>query len=183
MTGDEAVVAVIDALESAGVGYMLVGSLATNFYGVPRATQDADFVIQLGAVRLSEVIDRLGLGFRLERHESFETIIGASGGGVLLFHLSDDDHDQERFRRRRRVTLLGRHVSLPTAEDMIITKLRWAITRAGIKDREDVRDVVAIQGERLDWGYIHSWADRHGTRALLDEIRRETAPETTGREG
>ena len=48
MTGDEAVLAVIEALEGLGVGYMLVGSLSSNFYGIPRATQDADFVIQFG---------------------------------------------------------------------------------------------------------------------------------------
>lgn len=104
MTGDEAVVAVIDALESTGIAYMLVGSLATNFYGVPRATEDADFVM----------------------------------------------------------------------------KLRWAITRPGTKDRDDARDVIAIQHDRLDWRYIQSWADRHGTRALLDEIRRELSPDAAG---
>lgn len=39
MTGEEAIVAVIDAQDSTGVAYMLVGSLATNFYGVPRANR------------------------------------------------------------------------------------------------------------------------------------------------
>ncbi|HJT33937.1 MAG TPA: hypothetical protein VJ783_17965, partial [Pirellulales bacterium] len=99
---------------------------------------------------------------------------------IELFYLSDDEHDQERFRRRREATLFERKVSLPTAEDMIVTKLRWAITRAGTKDRDDARDVIAIQRDRLDWDYIQSWADRHGTRALLDEIRRELSPDAAG---
>lgn len=51
MTGDEAVVAVIDALESAGIAYMLVGSLATNFYGVLRGTEDADSVKSAASFR------------------------------------------------------------------------------------------------------------------------------------
>lgn len=182
MTGEEAVVAMIDALESAGVAYMLVGSLATNFYGVPRATEDADFVIELGAVSLPEVAARLGPAFRLERQGSFETItmtqrrlipLASNSFTIELFYLSDDEHDQARFRRRRQVTVFGRPVYLPTAEDMIVTKLRWATTRAGTKDRDDARDVMAVQGERLDWDYIDSWADRHQTRALLVEIRRE----------
>lgn len=185
MTGDEAVVAVIEALESTGVAYMLVGSLATNFYGVPRATEDADFVVELGRVPLSEVMTRLGPDFRLDRQGSFETItmtrrhlvrVASCSFTIELFYLSDDEHDQERFRRRRQVTLFGRPISLPTAEDMIVTKLRWAITRAGSKDRDDARDVIAIQRDRLDWVYVQSWADRHGTRALLDEIRRELSP-------
>ena len=36
---EDAVVAVIDAL---GIEYMVVGSLSSNFYGVPRSTEDAD---------------------------------------------------------------------------------------------------------------------------------------------
>ncbi|HJT33607.1 MAG TPA: hypothetical protein VJ783_16295, partial [Pirellulales bacterium] len=135
MTGDEAVVAMVDALDASGIAYMLVGSLATNFYGVPRATEDADFVIELGGVPLSEVMARLGSDFRLDRQGSFETItmtrrhlvhVASSPFTIELFYLSDDVHDQERFRRRRPVTLFGRQVSLSTAEDMIVTKLRWA---------------------------------------------------------
>jgi len=37
---------------------------------------------------------------------------------------------------------------------------------------DDVRAVIGVQGEQLDWPYIESWCERHGTRALLEEIRR-----------
>lgn len=96
--------------------------------------------------------------------------------GVVLFHLTDDPHDQERFRRRRKESLLDREVFLTTPDDVIVTKLRWAGLRNRSKDREDVRDVIAVQGDQLDWDYIHLWADRHGTRTLLDEIRRSIPP-------
>jgi hypothetical protein len=43
--------------------------------------------------------------------------------------LGDDPHDQERFRRRQRVEILGRTALVATAEDMIITKLRWPSMR------------------------------------------------------
>ena len=42
-----AVVAVVDALEALSVRYMIVGSLASNFHGIPRSTRDADFVVEL----------------------------------------------------------------------------------------------------------------------------------------
>jgi hypothetical protein len=182
MNADEAVVAVIDALEGTGVGYFVVGSFSSNFYGVPRATADADIVVQLGDVPLADVLARLGPEFRLERQASFETIsmttrhvleVPSSGFVIELFALSQDDYDQERFRRRVRVPLLGRQAFLPTAEDVIVTKLFWALGRKHSKDREDARDVIAVQGGRLDWPYIYSWADRHGTRRLIDEIRSE----------
>jgi hypothetical protein len=35
---------------------------------------------------------------------------------------------------------------------------------------------MAVQGDRLDWDYIHRWCDAHGTRALLDEVRASLPP-------
>ena len=67
MTGDDAVLAVIEALEGLGVGYMLVGSLSSNFYGSPCATQDADFIIQFGDAALDELRQRLGPAFQFDR--------------------------------------------------------------------------------------------------------------------
>src|SRR5207247_7553096 len=87
---------------------------------------------------------------------------------VEVFRLSEDAHDQERFRRRQSVTVDGRQVFFPTAEDVIIWKLRWRRS----KDRDDVRAVMGVQGDKLDWPYIEGWCERHGTRALLEEIRR-----------
>jgi hypothetical protein len=185
MTTDEAALAVVDALEALGIPYMLVGSFSSNYYGIGRSTLDADFVVQLDLKRATEVAERLGPSFRLDPQTSFETttmttrhIVEVVGTPfkIELFHLSEDAHDQERFRRRRRAALLGREVSLPTAEDVIITKLRWALRGGRSKDRDDVRAVIAVQGGRIDWGYVHSWCDRHGTRELLDEIRLSIPP-------
>jgi hypothetical protein len=61
---------------------------------------------------------------------------------------------------------------VPTAEDVIITKLRWARP----KDRTDVSEVIAVQAGLIDWDYVHSWTDRHGTTGLLEEIRRSIPP-------
>ena len=44
MTSEDLVVLVFDALSALHVPFMVSGSLASNFYGVPRATQDADLV-------------------------------------------------------------------------------------------------------------------------------------------
>jgi|GEM_PF-4678950 len=38
-------VEVCDALNRCKAGYMLVGSLASNLYGIPRNTNDADCII------------------------------------------------------------------------------------------------------------------------------------------
>jgi hypothetical protein len=185
MTDDEATLAVLDALETLAIPYMVVGSLSSNLYGVPRSTRDADFVIQFDSESLFQLANRLGASFRLDPQMTFETttltfrhIIDVVGTlfKIELFHLSDEPHDQERFRRRRRLKMQNREVSVAAAEDVIITKLRWAKGARRSKDRDDVQDVIVVQGKNIDWPYVYTWCDRHGTRDLLDEIRRSIPP-------
>ena len=179
MMSDEATLAVIDALEALGVPYMIVGSLSTNFYGVARSTQDADFVIQLGKVGIADVMATVGPTFRLDPQMSFETITGTtkfvlslagSPFKIELFQLSDDAHDRERFGRRRQGFVAGRQAFVPSAEDVVVMKLRWSRGGARTKDLDDARNVVAVQRRVLDWDYLHRWCDAHGTRPLLDKI-------------
>lgn len=52
------------ALDTAGVPYMLTGSLASSMYGIPRATNDIDIVIAPTRQQLLDVIQfykRMGL--------------------------------------------------------------------------------------------------------------------------
>jgi len=95
---------------------------------------------------------------------------------IELFQLSSDCHGQERFTRRRRVEPIGRNAFIATSEDVIISKLRWCLRPQRGKDRDDVRNVLAVQGDRIDWPYVYTWCERHGTRALLDAIRNSIPP-------
>jgi hypothetical protein len=92
---------------------------------------------------------------------------------IEFFLVGNDPHDVERFRRRVTGRYRDRDVFVPTPEDVIITKLRWARS----KDLEDVRNIIAVQGdEALDWSYIHHWCAQHGTRETLDQIRASIPP-------
>jgi hypothetical protein len=182
---DEAVVELIRGLNAAGIPYMLVGSFSSNFYGVPRATEDADFVLDFQTASLSHLLQNLGPQFQVNRQISFEmatgtrrNVISLEGTAftIELFRLSEDPHDQERFRRRRLEKLLGCVACIPTAEDVIVTKLRWAHQANRRKDVDDVRDVIAVQGDRIDWAYVATWCDLHGTRPLLDQVRASIPP-------
>ena len=180
MNGDEAAAAVIDALEAQRIPYMVVGSFSSNFYGVQRATHDADFVVQLEPGMITALVNHLGPSFRLDPQMSFETVTATrrfvlhlvdSPFSIELFLLSDDAHDVERFARRRREHVADRDVFMPTAEDVIIMKIRWSRSGRRLKDIDDVQNVITIQGDRIDWDYVNSWCDRHGTRELLDSVR------------
>ena len=185
MTTQEIVRRVVDALEQLGVPYMIVGSFSSNAYGVARNTQDADFVVQLEPTKLSQLTATLWPDFQLNPQVSFETVtattryvldVPAVDFKVELFLLSDDPHDRARFERRRRLEVLGGPAYLPSPEDVVITKLRWSQHSYRQKDLSDARDVSAVSGPQLDWGYIERWCDEHGTRKLLDDLRRSIGP-------
>jgi len=74
--GESITVRVADALEAGGIPYLLTGSFASNYYGIPRSTKDADFVLQVQTALGREFVQRLGDDFLLDPHLSFETITG-----------------------------------------------------------------------------------------------------------
>ena len=185
MNADEAVVALVETLEALAIPYMISGSLATNVYGVPRATDDGDFVVEFPpGCRIEDLARALPATIRLDPQSRFETVTGSrmhactvcdSAFRIELFLVTDDAHDRERFARRYRLTTAFGAVWMPTVEDVIVTKLLWA-TRAGrSKDRDDCRNVIALQAAVVDWPYVQRWCDHHGTRTLLDEIRGSVA--------
>ncbi len=109
MTGDDVIGAVLDALQAVQIPFMIVGALATNFHGVPRATRDADFVVQLPPGAFDAFRQQLAPPLRLDPQSRFEGITGttrhlveAAGTAftVELFELTDDPHDLARFERR-----------------------------------------------------------------------------------
>lgn len=180
MNSLEATGRVVWALEALHVDYMLVGALASNAYGFARATRDADFEVVYRPGVLAELLDKLGGDFRLDPQTRFESITHTvrniityvpSGFDIEIFRLGDDVHHAERFARRcrRAIGELGRKAWIPTAEDVIVQKLRWQRRR----DIDDAKNVLAVQFGRLDWEYLRRWTTVHGTFDLLEQLCRE----------
>ncbi len=178
----EALSEVIRVLQNHNVAYMLVGAFSSNAYGYPRATKDADIVFEFKEGVLNEISAALGEDFRLELQTGCELMTGSIRNiltytptkfEIELFRLSEDPHDQERFARRRRLQLpeLQIEAVIPTAEDVVIQKLRWQRD----KDIADVRVVLAIQFHRLDWEYLKHWTEKHGTSELLAQLMKDIA--------
>lgn len=68
------------------------------------------------------------------------------------------------------------HGLAPTAEDVIIQKLRWSSRAKRSKDFADAVAVLQVQGNALDWPYIEHWCGLHHTLDLLAEAKVEAAP-------
>ena len=87
---------------------------------------------------------------------------------VELFELFDDPFVMEQFRRRRHmlVPTLKVETYVPTAEDVIVQKLRWARD----KDLSDALDVLIVQEPKnLDMDYVRHWCCEHGSESRLGD--------------
>ena len=178
MNSNEATASVVDALEACQIDYMLVGAYSSNAYGISRATHDADFVVLMQPGQMKSLMSRLGPDFSLDPQMQVEGITGSvrnvithvpSRFQVEIFRLNaKDPHHEERFRRRRRQVLddISREAWIPTAEDVVIQKLRWQRP----KDLDDVLSVLGVSGPGLDWDYVNTWTQKHDTYELLQDL-------------
>ena len=184
--GEDAVYALLDLLNESEIPYMVVGSFSSNAYGEPRATKDADFVVEFSEAARRELLAKLPAEFEVDQQTGFETITGHTRQilripsipfEIELFDLSDEAFDRERFSRRVKTTIEGRTLWLPTAEDVVIQKLRWATLGKRSKDFMDCVGILKVRAERLDWARIEDWCSRLGVENALREAREEAGLE------
>jgi len=177
----EALLQVLQALQQLKLPHMVVGSFSCNAYAMPRATKDADIVVQLTSADLDSILELLGDEFHLDRQLSFETLTNSTRNvltyrpskfDIELFRFNEKDaHHRARFARRlaRKIPGLNIETNIPTPEDVIIQKLRWQRD----KDISDARNVLQSQLAKLDWKYLKRWTDEHKTSDLLEKLKNE----------
>ena len=185
MSGTESLLELVEAFERFGIPYMIVGSYSSNFYGIPRSTKDADLVVHLPSAEWAKLPGLLPDGIEMEDQMSFEMVTSTrrellrvrdSLFQIELFRLSDDLHDRSRFERRQKIEVFPDvEVYLPTAEDVIVQKLRWSLGAKRPKDFADVVAVMQVQGKVLDWPYIEKWCAAHGTLEILTLAKADAA--------
>ena len=167
-------------LDQAGIAYMLTGSMALNYYAVPRMTRDIDLVVELEPGDAERFVRLFQSDFYVELEAVRRGIV--ERGIFNLIHdvfvikvdcvvRKETEYRREEFARRTRVGIEGQAVSIVTPEDLVISKLDWARDTHSEIQLGDVRSLLAsVQG--LDEAYLGRWTDRLGLAALYEEVRR-----------
>lgn len=186
-TPEEVLARVLEALETLNIPCMLTGSFASNYYGEPRSTHDADIVLAITSQDAARLEAALGGDFVVSdarsataKGQPFNAVHVASSFKIDFWPLKDHPFDQGAFARRRTVRLFGHSVAIPSPEDLVLQKLRWAKETGSEHQRRDVAAILRGQWNVLDRKYLEHWADTIGVRASLEEIR-ETVEEETRR--
>jgi hypothetical protein len=185
MTEQELLVDCLRRLNGAEITYYLTGSMASNYWGIPRTTHDLDFVIQLPPSAVSKIVsafspeyfvDEAAVRAAYRPPHQFNAIDTRSALKVDFWLPTPAPFDREMLHRRIRVTLFGEPAWITTPEDSILHKLVWNRITPSERQLGDAAGVVAIQSEKLDRPYLTKWAEELGvsrelTRLLSGEIK------------
>jgi hypothetical protein len=174
---------IVRALDAAGIGHMVAGSLASTHHGEPRSTQDIDLVIDPDESALAAFVESLDrerfyvgdAHGAFERRDQFNVIDLNTGWKVDLVIRKDRAFSRSEFARRQSVVIAGVQTAVATAEDTILAKLEWARAGGSERQRRDVIAMLAVQRDKLDIGYLDRWAEALGVAADLEAARREAA--------
>lgn len=174
---------VTDALDAAAIPYMVVGSFASSWHGVPRSTHDLDLVID----PTPQALDRFLRGIDLERYyvdldvaraalrerSMFNVVDSELGWKIDLVIRKNTRHAVAELARRAPGTVLGVTVKLASPEDVIIAKLAWSRLGGSRRQLDDVAGILQVRGDQLDREYLDGWIEELGLGELWAQAQRD----------
>ncbi len=173
------------AFERAGISYMLVGSYASNVWGVARATQDVDFLIAASPQQIEAFLRQLpdadyyyDLATAVEAakcSDMFNILEMSSGLKIDLIFRKPTGFSQAEFQRRTQAEVEGVQVYIASAEDVVISKLEWAKLGGSSRQIEDVAGIIKLRGNALDHSHIEKWVHDLGLFSEWDRAQRAAA--------
>jgi hypothetical protein len=161
--------------EQAGIPYMLTGSMAMNYYALPRMTRDIDVVIAIGPEDANRLVALFRPDYYVSEESIRESLIHQS-----IFNLihqesvikvdciirKGTEYRRAEFERRQRISILDFATFIVSKEDLIISKLFWAKDSHSEVQLRDVKNLLATG---YDATYLRRWTRELGLDTLLEE--------------
>lgn len=183
MTAAALLRSMVEALDAAGVPFMLTGSLAAAFHGAGRATMDIDLVIDPTAAQLHALVETLaGTGVyvsgaaaddALAHRSMFNVVDTTSGWKADLIVRKHRAFSETEFARRQSADFEGCPLWVASVEDVMLAKLEWAKLGGSARQLEDVAALLRIQAGRLDRAYLDRWITDLGLAVQWDQVVRD----------
>lgn len=169
-------------LDMGGIPYMVAGSMSSSLHGRPRATQDADVVIDPTGDQLDPLLALLEQGYYVSREAALDAlrdrtmfnVIDLEGGWKAdLIICKDRPFSRQEFARRRQIDAMGQMLWVASPEDIILSKLEWMRGRESEVQYSDVLGVAVTQWGNLDLEYLRKWAGQLGVQDMLTRLLKE----------
>ena len=150
-----------EALQRAGVPYMVFGGQAVLLYGEPRLTRDIDISLGIDPNHPAPVlamIAELGLRSLVDDVEEFlrQTfvlpVLHAESGIRIDFVFSFSPYEHQAIGRARTVPIDGVNVRFVALEDLIVQK----VIAGRPRDLDDAEKVI-VKNPGFDRAYVEKW--------------------------
>jgi hypothetical protein len=177
----------VETLDKFAIPYVVGGSFASSFHGLPRATNDVDIVAVIKEDQIKLLVAEYENDFYVDE-EMMKRAMRQTGPFNLIHFDTAFKVDvfvaksgiQEKGIERRQLKKLGTEGNysfyFSTPEDIVLAKLDWY--RKGnylaAQQWSDISNVIRIQGERLDVGYLRHWAGELQLSDLLEQALEES---------
>jgi hypothetical protein len=175
----EFLVDVLARLNRIGIDYMLTGSMASSYWGIPRTTHDLDIVLVMKPDQVDRLVAAFQPGFFIQRDSvrsafqppfQFNILDEQSALKAGFWLLRESDFEATAFHRRAQVMLFDTSAWTATAEDVILHKLYWNSLNPSDRQLGDAAGVYAVQGSLLDLDYLGHWAAILKVQTELDSL-------------
>lgn len=173
---------VCNRLENDNFSYMLTGSLAANFYAIPRMTRDIDIVIEICELdigRFSRIFhddfyipNEVSLIEAVNQQSMFNMIHNGFVFKVDFLVRKDSPYRREEFERRRRIDFDGMKIWIVSPEDLIISKLLWSNNGLSDFQLRDIGNLLASV-KNLDQKYIDNWVQTFGLDSVYQKVKNQ----------
>jgi hypothetical protein len=165
-------------LDAAAISYMVTGSMAVNYYTIPRMTRDIDIVVEISEADTDRIFELFRSDFYIEReavqiaireHTQFNIIHHAYVIKIDFVIRKESEYRLREFLRKKRIVVDDHELWIVAPEDLILSKLEWAKHTHSEIQFADVRNLLhGVEG--LDRNYLAQWAHQLGVESLYQEV-------------
>ena len=155
-------------LDSAGITYMVSGSVASIVYGEPRLTNDVDIVIALSVDRAGDIeklfplsdfycppAEVIAVETRRPRRGHFNIIHHETGHKADIYTTGSDPLQSWGFRHRRSIDVISdKSLWIAPPEYVILRKLEYYREGHSEKHILDIRGMMDVSGDTLDIPFL-----------------------------
>jgi len=167
-------------LNKAKISYLISGSIASNYYTIPRMTRDIDIVLELkedfvdAFVKLFEKdfhTDKQMIKNEVLRRGIFNLIHEKYIVKIDFIIRKETDFQNSMFLRKKEISIHNNKMQIISAEDLILAKLLWAKDSISEMQLRDVKNIIKTV-DSLDLNYISNWVVKLGLQEMYNKVKK-----------
>lgn len=171
-----------DIFDELNIKYAIGGSVASSIFGTPRFTQDADITVQLSIPAAESLYEKVSGHFYISKEAMYQAVNSKSSFNIIhldaVFKIDifipNSEFENTLIARSHKNKIdesIAKEFSLVSPEDVILLKLKWYKMADCASDRQwsDVKGVLSVQKNKIDYDYLKIWANKLGLANLLEK--------------